>query len=225
MAKFFETFEVIESDGAWVRGPQPVDMPGRGLATALVDACAPADRPTPEDYPLGEDVHPFAIVANDIVPVRCSPEDIIDTDREEVIRATEYHVTKAMWSGVPGVANYDHFLTHPDVTTVPRAAGYAETLANVLKTSFDDRPGIRPVVHLGFLAAQALQLGLNNLGLPYVVAQGYPVDAVAVTGHVRVLLSPLTTLTDVRRDDNRREIEFTRFARIEFDTSTAVRAA
>lgn len=225
MARFFETFEVIESDGAWVRGPQPVDMPGRGIVTSMVDVCAPADRPVPGDYPLGQDVHPFAIVANDIVPTRCAPEDIVDTDREEVVRATEYYVTKAVWEGVPGVTGYDHYLTHSDVTTVARASGYAETLATVLKKSYDDRPGIRPVVHLGFLAAQALQLGLNNLGLPYVVGQGYPVDAVAVTDRVRVLLSPITSVTDVRRDDNRREIEFTRFARVEFDTTTAVRAA
>lgn len=224
MAKFFETFEVIESDGPWVRGPHPVDMPGRGLATAMVDVCAPAVRPGPEDYPLGEDVHPFAIIANDIVPTRCSPEDIIDTDRAEVVRATEYYVTKAVWSGVTGVSNYDMFLTHPDVTTVARGANYAETLASVLTTAYENRPGIRPTVHLGFLAAQALQFGLNNLGLPYVVAQGYPADAVAVTGPVRVLLSSITTVTDVRKTDNRREIEFTRFAQVEFDTTSAVRA-
>lgn len=224
MAKFFETFEVIEGDGAWMRGPHPVDMPGRGLVTSLVDICAPADRTPPGDYSLGEDVHPFVIIANDIVPTRCSPEDIVATDRAEVVRATEYHVTKAVWEGVPGVDNYDMFLTHTDVTTVPRAAGYAETLANALKTAYDDRPGIQPTVHLGFLAAQALQLGLNNLGVPYVVAQGYPVDAIAVTGPVRVRLSSITSVTDVRAKDNRREIEFTRFAQVEFDTSTAVRA-
>lgn len=224
MAKFFETFEVIESDGAWIRGPQPVDMPGRGLVTAMVDACAPAERLAPGDYPLGESVYPFAIIANDIVPTRCSPEDIIDTDRAEVVRATEYHVTRAMWEGVPDVPNYDMYLTHADVTTVPSGATYAETLAAVLKKAYDDRPGIQPVVHLGFLAAQALQFGLNNLGVPYVVAQGYPVDAVAVTGKVRIHLSSITSVTDVRASDNRREIEFTRFAQVEFDTTSAVRA-
>lgn len=227
MARFFETFEVVETpEGTWTRGGQPIDTPEHGFTSIVTDICAPADRPTPPDYALGEDLEPFIIVGNQIVPTRCEPEDIRQRIVQTMSNVTEYRVTQAMWSGVPGTDS-TLYLTHPDVAVVPRAAdgNWAQVLADVLTKAYEQTPHIRPVVHLGFQAALALQYGLQNLGLPYVVPMGYPQDAIAVTGPVKVYLTPIHTTNAVRRQDNRHEFEVTRFGAIEFDRYQAVRAA
>jgi hypothetical protein len=224
MARFFETFEVVESEGTWTRGGYPIDTSGHGFTSIVTDICVPAARPTPPDYELGEDLTPFAIIGNQIVPVRCAPEEIRSKVVDTMAGVTEYRVTQAMWNGAPGTGG-TLYMKHPDITQVPRAADLASTLADVLVKAYEQTPHIQPVVHLGWQAAMTLQFGLQNLKLPFVVPPGYPKDAVAVTGPVKVFLSPIVTAESVRRTDNRREFEVTRFGAIEFDRFQAVRAA
>lgn len=225
MARFFETFQVVETtEGTWTRGGYPIDTSEHGFTSLVTDICAPAVRPTPPDYQMGEDLEPFAIIGNQIVPTRCEPEDIRAKIIETMAGVTEHRVTQVMWNGAPGTGG-TLYLKHPDVTVVPRAADLATTLADVLVKAYEQTPHIRPVVHLGWQAAMALQFGLQNLKLPFVVPSGYPKDAVAVTGPVKVLLTPLVTANAVRRTDNRHEFEVTRFGAVEFDRYKAVRAA
>jgi hypothetical protein len=44
MAKFFETFDVIEGDGTWTSGPRPIDTFARGISLQTQSICNP---PTP----------------------------------------------------------------------------------------------------------------------------------------------------------------------------------
>lgn len=231
MAKFFDTFRVIEGVGDWTKSPvngYGIDTLGAGFTSIMTDICAPADRPTPPDYDMGAMVHPFAIIGNQVMPVRCAPEDARTQIAEMMAGATEYKVTKALWEGVKDKDDEpigSLYLTAPDVQEVPRGADLMATLAAVLEAAYERTPHLQPVVHLGWHSALALQFGLQNLALPFVVAPGYPNDAVAVTGAVTVRLSPIQVAHAVRRTDNREEFEASRFGAIEFDPYQAVRAA
>lgn len=236
MAKFFDTFEVIEEEtpAAWTRSPQEgygIDALDEGFTSILTDICAPADRPAPPDYNMGVTGHPYAVIGNLVAPVRCSPPDL----RSKVVRmmagATEYQTSKALWYGVGKTGDTDPdkvgdlYLTHSDVHVTPRAADYGATLAAVLEAAYKRNPHVQPVVHLGWQAALALQFGIQNLGLPFVVPPGYPANAIAVTDKVTIRLSPIVTVSSVRRTDNRIEYETSRFGTIEFLPHLAVRAA
>lgn len=226
LARFFETFEVVEEVGNWTKAPYPIDVLSRGLMTTVTDICDPADRSDPPDFEMGVMVHPFAVEGNLMVPTRCAPEEIRERVIDLMRDTTEMIVTKAMWSGVSDLgAGATLFLKHADITEVPRVADYAETLATVLEEAYEQTPSIKPVVHLGWQAAMALQFGLQNLKLPFVVPPGYPKNAIAVTGPVRIRMSPMNTTVSVDWSINRKHIEITRFAAIEFDPYQAVRAA
>lgn len=226
MARFFETFEVVESEGDWTKAAYPIDTLAHGFVATVTDICVPADRPDLPDTGMGTLVYPFAIEGNMIVPTRCTPEQISALAVQLMANSTEMHVTKAMWEGAADINPANAlYLKHVDVTEVPRVADYAETLAEVLETAYAQAPYIKPVVHLGWQSALALQFGLQNLKLPYVVPPGYPKNAIAVTDSVRVRLSPIRASESVDWTINRRHVEVTRFAAIEFDPNLAVRAA
>lgn len=227
MARFFETFQVEEEVGNWTKAPYPIDTLAHGFTSVLTDICEPADRPEPPDFEMGEMVYPFAIIGNMMVPTRCAPEEIKSQVVDLMSDMTEYKVTQAVWNGAPDTpVGNKLFLKHADITEVPRVANnYTATLANVLKAAYEQAPSLKPVVHLGWEAALALQFGLQNLKLPFVVPPGYPEDAIAVTGAVRIRLSPISTTQSVDTTINRKHIETTRFAAVEFDPHQAVRAA
>lgn len=226
MARFFETFEVLEGEGDWTKTPYPIDTLAHGYVATVTDICVPADRPPLPDFDMGTMVYPFAIQGNIMVPTRCTPEQIRSMAVDLMSNSTEMHVTQAMWEGAADIDPANSlFLKHVDVTEVPRVADYAETLATVLETAFEQTPSLRPVVHLGWQSALVLQFGLQNLKLPFVVPPGYPKNAIAVTDAVRVRLSPIVTSESVDWSINRRHVEVTRFAAIEFDPNLAVRAA
>lgn len=231
MAKFFDTFNVIESVGNWTKSPVEgygIDTLGAGFTSIMTDICGPASRPTPPDYAMGAIVNPFTIIGNQIMPVRCAPDDARAQIVEMMAGATEYRVTQALWNGVKDADNEpigNLYLTAPDVLQVARGADPMSTLAAVLTAAYARTPHLQPVVHLGWNSALALQFGLQNLALPFVVAPGYPADAVAVTGKVTVRLSPIQVAQAVRRTDNREEFEASRFGALEFDPHQAVRAA
>lgn len=235
MARFFETFNVIESTGAWTRSPRegyPIDTLSAGFTSIMTSICAPAARPTPPDYDMGESVFPFAIIGNQVMPVRCTPAEASEQILAMMVGATEYRASEALWYGVDDDENVQAgpklgrmYLKHPDITTVTRGANSAVTLAKVIAEAYRRNPHIRPVVHLGFQTAMELQFGLQNLKLPFVIPPAYPIDAIAVTDQVTVHVSPISGAQSVRRTDNRREFEVTRFGAIEFDPHLAVRAA
>lgn len=226
--KFFDTFEVIEDEGQnWSHGlGYSTDTLGSGFTSMVTSICSPGARPTPPDYALGVMVYPFVIVGNQRVPVVCAPEDLEAQVRSMMAGATEYRISQALWAGIDDIPEQTLYLKHGDIATVPRTAGdYATTLAAVLQKAYEKTPHIRPVVHLGWHAAIALQFGLQNLKLPFVVPPGYPSDAIAVTGPVQVRLTPIKTTSAVEVDVNRKQVEATRFAAVEFDPTQAVRAA
>ncbi|AKJ72555.1 hypothetical protein PP301_gp017 [Gordonia phage GMA2] len=225
MARFFETFNVIEQDGPWSRGPQPVDTLSAGVSIQVRDICDPEPVDGPPDFDIGDDTSPFAITAYSKVPTRCAPSEIQSYVESAMRESTEYVVTKALWSGTTDNPDTKFYLGGDDVTVVSRSSNdMYDLLGKVLHKAYEDTPFIKPVIHLGFQSAMALQLGLQNLGLPFVVAAGYPQDAIAVTGPVTVRLGTIETTSAVETSDNRMQIESTRLARIEFDPYMAVRA-
>ena len=224
MAKFLETFNVIEGDGSWSNGPQPIDTLSHGVVLNTYDICDPETPDTLPNFAIGEDVSPFAIKSYIKVPTRCAPGDVEQYIQRAMDESTEYVVTKALWIGARGNTT-NIFMQSNEVTEVPRTGDMYSLLGSVLHTAYQDTPFIKPVIHLGFQSAMALQLGLQNLGLPFVVAPGYPKDAVAVTGPVTVRLGTIETTKAVDHSDNQMQIEATRLARIEFDPYMAVRVA
>lgn len=225
MARFYDTFDVVVDDGAtWTRG-ENVDTLGCGFTLINSDICSPGVQPTPPDYGLGELATPFAIIANQVVPTRCAPEYVGQFVEQAMERATEYQITKALWDGVDDVPEHELFLTHSDVTEVARTGDVNQIIGTVLETAYAQMPFLSPVIHLGFQVAMSLQFGLNNIGIPYVIAPGYPRDAVAVTGPVQVKLTKTSYTQSVDPKDNREYFQASRLALIEFDPCQAVRAA
>ena len=224
MAKFLETFNVIEGDGQWTNGSQPIDTLSQGVNIDTYDICNPATPSDPPEFQIGEDISPFAVKAYMEVPTRCSPADIEMYVGAAMAEAVEYTVTKSLWNGANGNTS-NIFMKSTEVTELARGTDMFATLGTVLHTAYDRTPFIKPVIHLGFQSAMMLQLGLQNLGIPFVVAPGYPQDAVAVTGTVTVRLGTIEITKSVNQSNNRMQIEATRLARIEFDPNMAVRAA
>lgn len=222
MARFFETFNVIEEEGNWTSG-YVFDTLGGGFQIRTTDICEPATRTPPPDFPMGQEGAPFVIESNMVVPARCAPDNVKQFIAEETNRATEHQVTKALWRGSEGT-DTDLFLTHASVTEVARSLDPSATLGLVLETAFEQAPGLNPVIHLGWQTAMSLQLGLANLGIPFVIGNGYPKDVIAVTGPVTVRLTPASLETDVDMQ-NRQYFQAVRLGAIEFDPHYAVRAA
>lgn len=224
MARFLETFNVIEENGQWSNGPQPFDTLSAGVSIDTYDICNPDSPSAPPEFAIGVDAAPFAIKAYMKVPTRCAPGDVEQYVTAAMAEAAEYTVTDALWNGANGNTT-ELYLSSGDITEIPRTGDMYSLLGTVLHTAYQQTPFLKPVIHLGFQSAMALQLGLQNLGLPFVVAPGYPQDTVAVTGPITVRLGSIETTKSVDNSDNRMYIEATRLARIEFDPHMAVRVA
>lgn len=224
MARFLETFTVTEEDGSWSNSPQPVDTLSAGFSIDTYDICNPDTPETPAEFDIGSDASPFAIKAYMEVPTRCAPGDIERYVAMAMHSATEYSVTHALWNGANG--NTSKFvLTDSSVDVIARSGDLFSILGEALHTAYAKTPHINPVIHLGYQSAMSLQFGLSTLNLPFVVAPGYPKDAVAITGAVTVRLGTIETTKSVNPSNNRLQIEATRLARIEFDPNMAVRVS
>lgn len=231
MASIFDVITTRETPaGDWTRSVKgvPVDRFDRAFESQIVDICAPGYPLTQgPDVSFGDLMKPFAIVGHATAPTRCTDEEFYAITTATMAAATEHRVSSVLWFG-PGEAieDYEHYLTHPDIHTVARGTNYVETVAAVLGAAYTKTPAINPVLHLGFEAALALGVSLQNLTIPFAVGVGYPVDAVAVTDRsVSVSLTPIEQVTAIDAEINRRNVELTRFGAVEFDTTKAVRAA
>lgn len=223
MARFFETFNVIEEDGRWTAG-STFDTPGCGFHVRTTDICVPGSPAPLPDTPMGQDPPRFVIVADQIIPTRCDPGDLENYVNSAMKRSSEYMVTKNLWHGAPGYTG-PLYLKSTEVTEVPRTGDPYAVLGAVLEKAFEQSPHLDPVVHLGWQAAMSLQLGLSTLGLPYVVPTGYPKDVIAVTGPITVRLGSIKTSSAVDPKLNRKYIQANRLGALEFDPCFAVRAA
>ena len=227
-ASFFDIATVAVHDGQWTYGPYPMEYYDRAFETQIVDICNPAYPLTEKpDVSFGSDATPFAIVGHMRTPTRCEPEEFQEIAENAMARSTEYRVTQLLWHG-PQVAEVEsaEYLTHPDITTVPRGATHLETVAAALKLAHDQCNFISPILHLGFETALSLSIALKNLNVPFVVGLGYPANAIAVTHNdIRVNLSSTSVTNAVQAEINRRQVEITQFASFEFDATKVVRAA
>lgn len=223
MAKFFETFTVIEGDGDWTRG-YPITTLGAGFHLSTQDICTPAAPGALPDTPMGVDIEPFAITAYAEVPPRCAPEEVGDFVDQAFKASTEWAISNALWNG-PAAATGTTYLTHGDVEVVARGADPYTTVGSLLERAFEKSPYLQPVIHLGWQSAMSLQFGLATLGLPFVVPHGYPSNAIAVTGPVTIRLGSIQNITEVDTSINRQYFEATRIAAIEFDPAQAVRSS
>ncbi|MBJ7289410.1 hypothetical protein [Williamsia sp.] len=221
---------MIEHSGEWTFGTKlPIEYFDRAFETGLSDICEPVPFVEGPDVEFGEDTLPVAILGYAKAPTRCSPEDFAEIVDTAMRNAVEHQVSKLLWFGTDVTDDYDLYLTNPSIPTVDRGATYFATVAKVLERAYADNPHIDPLLHLGFEAAIVMGIGLNNLAVPFTTASGYPPDAVAVTDRnsasgVVVHLSPIETVTSVQTDINRRQVETSRFAAIEFDRMRVVRA-
>ena len=224
MARFFETFQVVENDGDWTSG-YVFDTFSGTLNFDTVDICNPGAQSVPADGTLGRDARPFAFTANGKLPTRCLPETFEQAAVDMIRESTEYYVTKTLWHGITTDPEYDVALTSSEVETVVPGANPYATLGAVISRAYEKNPFIKPVIHLGFESAMSLQLSLNTIGLPYVIGPGYPPNAVAVTGPVVVRLTPGMYYSSVDPSDNRKYVKSERLCAIELDPLLAIRAA
>ena len=223
MASFFEAFKIVEEDGTWTSG-YTVDSLDSGITTKVVDICAPEKVDVPAENHLGWRVYPFAVLGHQVVPTRCTPNQIQSIMAPAIQQSTEYTVTDVLWNG-SGHPENEMFLTHSSVATVPPGGSPAESLGTLLSEAYERTPYLQPLIHLGFTAAVNLQFGLNTLGIPYVIGPAYPPNTIAVTGPVTVRLSSIRTTSQVDPDLNRRYVEGDRVGAIELDPTKAIRVA
>lgn len=224
MAKFFETFTVEESDGDWTNGSYPLDTFGGSFHLYTQDICSPAAPGKLPESSLGQEIFPFAVTAYAEVPPRCAPSDIEDFLRKAFIDSTEWSISHALWHG-PDSSEGNMYLTHPDVEVVTAGPDPVSTVGKLLEEAYKKTPYLQPVIHLGFQVAMSLQFGLATLGIPFVVPNGYPANAIAVTGPVRIRMGSVQNLTEFDTSINRQYFEATRIAAIEFDPTQAVRSS
>lgn len=224
MAKFFDTFNVIEEDGTWTQG-YPATNLGAGFKLITQDICEPVMPAEPDDFEMGADVKPFVITAFEKVPPRCAPKDVGDFVDAAIEASSEWAVSHALWHGPDGVDVGEMYLTHPNIDTVTRGPDPFTTIGSLLEAAYAKAPYMQPVIHLGVQTALALQYGLATLGVPYVVPKGYPPDAIAVTGPITIRLGSVQNLSSVDTSINRQYFEATRIAAIEFDPAQAVRSS
>jgi hypothetical protein len=223
VAKFFETFNVVEEDGNWQQG-YVKDTLGEGFHLFTQDICDPtAPGPLP-DSEMGKRIYPFAITAYQEIPPRCAPEYVGAFVDEAFRAATETAVSKYLWEGTAETES-TMYLTHGDVEEITRGADAYTTVGSLLERAYEKTPFLRPTIHLGWQSALALQFGLTTLGLPYVVPHGYPANAIAVTGPVTIRLGSVQNISRTDIKINRTYFEATRIAAIEFDPAQAVRSS
>jgi len=209
--------DAIVGDGTLLTGG--TDM------SVTVQVTTPGNVKTPNSYPLTRLVAPFAITDYAIVPPRCTPTDYGDFVIASLIKSREYVITNSLWYG-PSNPESDMYLEHPDVQVLERGSSDPYTLIGAaLQAAFAKTPFIKPVIHLGFQSALALQLGLANLELPFVVAEGYPPNAIAVTDSVVVRIGSVQFISRVDTSLNRTYYEGSQIAAVEFDPGIAVRVS
>lgn len=224
MAKFFETFTVEEEDGNWTSGPYTIDTLSGGVVLRTADVCSPPAEAEVPDFPMGLSVVPFAIVADTMVPPRCAPSDVEAFIKKAIKDSAEWTVSDALWNGTAETSG-DMYLKHPDVEVIARTGDPYKIVGAALQKAYEKTPWLRPVVHLGWQSAMSLQLGLNSLNIPFVIPNGYPADAIAVTGPVKIKLGSIKTESAMDTKLNRQYFESTRMAAVEFEPSVAVRVA
>lgn len=197
---------------------------GTSPAVNLVTSTPGSNTLLPPDYPLAREVEPFACSAYGIVPVRCDPANYETFITSALAFSAEYQVSNALWYGYTG-ATGEMYLEHPDVEVIPRTGDMYTIVGRALEVAYQKTPFLQPVIHLGWQSAMSLQFGLSSLQLPFVVPQGYPPNAIAVTDNVTVRLGSIKTVTEYDTSLNRQYFTSTRLAAIEFDPGTAVRVA
>lgn len=222
---------VITFAGSLANGNQPTVVANNGgltggtsPAVTIATTTPGSNTLTPPDYPLAREVEPFALSAYGVVPVRCDPANYDTFITSALAFSAEYQVSNALWYGYSGVTG-EMYLEHPDVEVMARTGDIYTIVGNLLERAYEKTPFLQPVIHLGWQSAMSLQFGLTSLKLPFVVPQGYPPDAIAVTDNVTVRLGSIKTTTEYDTSLNRQYFMSTRLAAIEFDPGTAVRVA
>lgn len=226
----FEVASVVRGDGNWTAGASSTSE-ACGRLIQAVGICTEEELPefsleAPEF--TGARIEPFAIYGAQEFAYRCGPDDYQPVLVGVLDQASEYMVTKVFWEGEGAILGDwpgETTLANPNVHTIPRGEDEANTLADLMDEAYERNPGIKPIVHMGMLTAQKLAPGLDNLEIDYVVGPGYPKNALAVTGPIKVWLGSVEGYTTSVISTNRFYVEATRLAAIDFDLCLAVRAA
>jgi hypothetical protein len=216
---------VLHGDSSeWTALGTSIDSLACGRRHDMVDVCTPDDLSggLEEEYD-GHIGRPFAIVTQQKFSPRCTPREAEDELFAAMAKSAEYQVGKALWSGVPDVDwTGDVFLTSTEVSTTATAGTIViHEVAQLLKAAWDAHPELDPILHLGLGAAANVGLDIGILGVPYVVNPGYPIDGIAVTDKITIRLGDIQRLNAVDSAINRRYVEATRLAMVEFDPCLA----
>jgi hypothetical protein len=220
---------VLHGDSSeWTALGTSIDALACGRRYDMVDICLPDDLSGGLTEALtGYEGRPFAIVAQQILSPRCTPQEATDALYQGMNDAAEYQIGKALWSGVPDVDwTGNVFLTSSEVaTTTTSGTSVKSHVAQVLKAAFDAHPELDPILHLGLGTAAEVGLDIAVFGIPYVVNPAYPITGIAVTDKITIRLGDIQRLNAVDIAINRRYVEATRLGLVEFDPCLARRAA
>lgn len=215
---------VLNGDGNWTAGYE-VDAMSCGRVIQGTDICKPITD-TPTEAGLGYRIRPFGIEGHQKFSVRCDPEDAESEMSTALADASEYVVAKNFWSG--DIADWDGadegmFLADAGIQTVAAGADANASIAAALQKAYDMHPEIDPIVHMGLSVAFSLPASkADDLNIKWVVSPGYPPNGIAVTGPIIVRLGTIETLTSYEESVNRKYIQGTRIAAVEFDPCLAV---
>ena len=232
----FAVAKVLTGDGRWAQGREDTESPAEGVVHAIVGICAPGTLPTPTEASTVRKVSTFSLWVGKKFNHKCAPAEYAPQITKILTDASEYQVTRVFWNGsggstITGTWDGEVSMASADVQTVATDPDPAVTLSKVLSKAHEINPHLDDsdlIIHLGYTSAQKLGAGLNNLGLSWVVGQGYPETAVAVTGPITIWLGSVETTENEARisggSNNRFYVEATRLAKFEFDIELAVKA-
>jgi hypothetical protein len=222
---------VLVGDGHWTNSYE-IDALSCGRTIRAVDICQPGDASVLDRAGFGYKIVPFAVVGEQVLGVRCSPEESKTAMDTAMADASEYVVAGQFWTGdVTDWAGVDEgmFLEHADIVTVSAGANTGASVTKALIKAYQLHPEITPMVHMGIGAAASFADNFltSHAGddIKWVISPGYPDNGIAVTGPVVVHLGSVETIVATDQSINKKFLSGTRLASVEFDPCLAVRVA
>lgn len=220
MAGLLTVAQVTRGDGVWTAGYDSEAL-ACGFQVSIADPCSedsPVAVVTPPDAATGGITNASFAVITELTRVnRCTSPD----DRELIIESADTSLERAIgarfWTDLQAAV------------AAPTEQGLAtlDDLVSLLDTFYGTSALYAPIVHMGLGTAMALETYLTpdmarlRSGQRVVISEGYPSDALGVSGPVRVHIGTLEVTVNYKVSVNETFFETTRLATIDFDPCAA----
>lgn len=222
MSSLLTVAEVHEGDGNWTAG-LTVETLTCSLYRATAGLCLPP--PTgagpSSASPAGWPLSPFATIVQMRRSMLCRASDPQTIVNRAIEVEKERAAGRALWFGT---GSADLFFGGAGATTVASGA----TIGELLQAFYDKVIGVKPVLHLGLVAAYATP-GLSDQGyfnafpeIPVVINPGYPPNGVAVSGPIEIWFGAPEPTQNLSTANNKENTEATMLGAVAVDPCTVI---